>query len=221
MILIGQYDSPFVRRVAVTLNYYGLSFERRPLSVFRDFDTVLALNPLGKVPVLALDDGESLFDSWAILEYLDGLVGSEKRLVPATEPERHRVLRVEAVAVGLCEKLYERGYEFVRRDANKLDPDVVARTERQIRSALDWLEALRPSPWLCGTGITRPDMTAAIAVTYLREKHAGFISHAEHPALQALCDRCEPTEHFRDSAYSAAEALRSGWHARATPRAVS
>jgi glutathione S-transferase len=216
MILIGQYDSPFVRRVAVTLNYYGLSFKRRPFSVFRDFDTVLALNPLGKVPVLTLDDGESLFDSWAILDYLDSLVGSEKRLVPAAEPERRQVLRVEAVAVGLCEKLYERGYEFVRRDADKLDPDVVARTERQIRSALDWLEALRPSPGLCGSGITRADMTAAIAVTYLREKHAGLISLAEHPALQALCDRCEATEHFRDAAYSIAEAVRSGWHARAT-----
>jgi glutathione S-transferase len=212
MILIGQYDSPFVRRVAVTLYHYGLSFERRVLSVFRDFEAVLALNPLGKVPILTLDDRESLFDSRAILDHVDSLVAPEKRLVPAAEPGRREVLRVEAVAVGLCEKLYDRGYEFARRRPDKQDPDVVARTERQIRSALDWLEALRPSPWLCGSGFTRADLTAAIAVTYLREKHGGFISLSEHPALQALCDRCEATEHFRDAAYSAAEAAHSGWH---------
>lgn len=60
MILVGQYDSPFVRRVAVTLNLYGLPFGRWSFSVFKDFDAVLALNPLGKVPVLTLDDGEGL-----------------------------------------------------------------------------------------------------------------------------------------------------------------
>jgi glutathione S-transferase len=214
MILVGQYDSPFVRRVAVTLNHYGHSFERRPLSVFRDFDAVLAFNPLGKVPVLTLDDGESLFDSRIILDYLDGLAAPELRLVPTAESDRHRVLRVEAIAVGLCEKLYERGYEFARRDTDKQDLRVVARTERQIRSALDWLEALRPSPWLHGTRFTRADMTAAIAVTYMREKHEGFVSPSEHPGLQALCDICERTEHFHDAAYSAVEAERSGWRPR-------
>ncbi|MFI4997457.1 MAG: glutathione S-transferase N-terminal domain-containing protein [Hyphomicrobiales bacterium] len=70
MVLVGQYDSPFVRRVAVTLNHYGIGFTRQVLSVFGDFDQMLTVNPLGKVPSLALEDGESLFDSRAILEEL-------------------------------------------------------------------------------------------------------------------------------------------------------
>jgi glutathione S-transferase len=215
MILVGQYDSPFVRRVAVTLNLYGIPFVRRPFSVFKDFDAVLALNPLGKVPVLTLDDGENLFDSRAILDYLDSLVEPELRLLPPAEPERHRVLRVEVIAVGLCEKLYELGYEFARREAGKQDPGVVARTERQVRSALDWLEALRPSPWLHGANLTRADMTAAIAVTYMREKQAGLVPRSRHPMLQALCDRCEATDQFLNASYSTAEAARSGWRPRA------
>ncbi len=54
-------------------------------------------------------------------------------------------------------------------------------------------------------------MTAAVAVTYLREKSTGLIDLAEVPSLMALCDRCEATEPFRRAAYSAAEAARSGW----------
>ena len=54
LILVGQFDSPFVRRVAVALNHYGLPYERNVLSVFRDFEAMLAVNPLGKVPSLIL-----------------------------------------------------------------------------------------------------------------------------------------------------------------------
>ena len=58
MILVGQFDSPFVRRVAIALHHYGYPFERRVLSVFKDFDAMLAINPLGKVPTLITDEGE-------------------------------------------------------------------------------------------------------------------------------------------------------------------
>ena len=211
MILVGQYDSPFVRRVAVALHLYGLPFERRALSVFRDFDAVLAISPLGKVPVLLLNDGEPLFDSRAILDHLDSLVGPDARLLPKAEPDRRSVLRAEAVALGLCEKLYEHGVELGRRAPGRQDPAMLERAERQIRSALGWLEALRPAPWLVGGRFTRADATAAIALTYLREKSAGVVDPAEVPALRALCDRCEATEPFRRAAYSAVEAARSGW----------
>ena len=73
MILVGQYDSPFVRRVAVTLHHYGMPFERQVLSVFADAAAVRAVNPLGQVPALRLDDGETLFDSAAILDWLSTL----------------------------------------------------------------------------------------------------------------------------------------------------
>jgi len=215
MILIGQYDSPFTRRVAVTMNFYGVVFERRVLSVFTDFDVMLTLNPLGKVPVLQLEDGERLYDSRAILDYLDGMVGADRRMVPADEPHRRGVLRVEAVALGLTEKLLERGFEFARRDPEKRDPAVVQRVERQISSALAWLEALQPAPWLCGDAISRADVTAAIAYTYIKEKQPVLLERAAYPALGEHCMRCEALTQFRDAAYSAAEARRRGWSAEA------
>ena len=73
MILVGQNDSPFVRRVAVTLRHYGMAYQRKPLSVFADYDAVRALHPLGRVPILLLDGGETLADSAAILDAIAGL----------------------------------------------------------------------------------------------------------------------------------------------------
>jgi glutathione S-transferase len=213
MILIGQYDSPFVRRVAVTLHCYELPFVRRVLSVFTDFDAMLTINPLGKVPVLQLDDGERLFDSRAILDYLDSLVAPDRRLAPASEPARRQVLRIDAVATGLAEKLYERGYEFARRDPAKRDHAIVARVERQIDAALSWLEELAPSPWLFGNQMSRADVTAAIAFTYLIEKHRNFLERRPSPALEAHCRHCEALPQFVFAAYSASEAERSGWYA--------
>jgi glutathione S-transferase len=211
MILIGQYDSPFVRRVAVTLHCYRMSFERRVLSVFTDFDAMLAINPLGKVPVLELDDGDRLFDSRAILDYLDSRVAARQRMVPLSEPARRSVLRIDAVATGLAEKLYERGYEFARRDPEKRDLAILARAERQIDSALSWLEKLAPSPWLFGDRMSRADVTAAIAFTYLIEKHRSFLERRSSPVLEAHCRYCEALQQFVAAAYSASEAARSGW----------
>jgi glutathione S-transferase len=78
MILIGQYDSPFVRRTAIALRLYGLPFEHRPWSTFGEADKIAPYNPLRRVPTLVLDGGETLIESFAILDYLDELVGPDK-----------------------------------------------------------------------------------------------------------------------------------------------
>src|SRR5215813_10852277 len=83
MFLIGQYDSPFVRRVAIALKLYGLAFEHKPWSTFGDADKIAPYNPLRRVPTLVLDDGEALIESTIILDYLDELVGPEKAMLPA------------------------------------------------------------------------------------------------------------------------------------------
>src|SRR6476646_7350167 len=81
MILIGQFDSPFVRRVAIALRLYGLPFEHRPWSTFGDADKIAPYNPLRRVPTLVLDSGEALIESTAILDYLDELVGRDKAMM--------------------------------------------------------------------------------------------------------------------------------------------
>lgn len=104
MILIGQYDSPFVRRVGIALTLYDLPFEHWPWSVFGDGEKIAPLNPLVRVPTLKLDDGLVLVESHAMLDHLDGLVPPERALFPREEPARHRAVRVAALAMGLAEK---------------------------------------------------------------------------------------------------------------------
>ena len=82
MILVGQYDSPFVRRVAVSLRVLGFAYEHDTRSVFGDFDSMRKTNPLGRIPSLVLDTGEVLIDSGAILDWLDQQVGPGRALVP-------------------------------------------------------------------------------------------------------------------------------------------
>ena len=100
MLLIGMFDSPFVRRVAISLEALQLDFEHRNWSVGRDFDRIRAYSPLGRVPVLVLDGGEVLTESAAILEYLDRRVGPERALTPAAAADALPLLRLMAFATG-------------------------------------------------------------------------------------------------------------------------
>jgi len=211
MILIGQYDSPFVRRVAIALHHYGLPFERRVLSVFKDFDDMLAINPLGKVPCLELDDGEVLFESRAIIDYLEGVAPDDKRLAPLEEPARMRVLKVEAVGIGLAEKIYERGIERSRRAPGTSDPDWCERLERQILSATDWLEARAPSPWFCGSAFTRADLAVAVAMQYLARVLPNLDDASRLSGLHEHRARCEALAVFAAVKDSTEEAVASGW----------
>ena len=115
MFLIGQYDSPFVRRVAIAMRLYGMPFEHRPWSTFSNADKIAPYNPLHRVPTLVLDNGEALIESAAILDYLDEAVGPEKAMLPSRGEARRRQLRLCALATGLGDKAVSLVYERVLR----------------------------------------------------------------------------------------------------------
>jgi len=139
MILIGQFDSPFVRRVGIALTVYGMAFEHRPWSVFGNADQIRVYNPLMRVPTLVLDDGDVLVCSATIIDYLDGLVAPDCRLFPIVEPDRHRALAVAALGTGLADKAVSLFYE--RRLHQETSDIWVDRCRRQIDGVL---EASRP-----------------------------------------------------------------------------
>ncbi len=134
MFLIGQYDSPFVRRVAIALRLYGLPFEHRPWSTFGEGDKIAPYNPLRRVPTLVLDSGEALIESTAILDYLDELVGPDKAMIAERGEARRHALKICALGSGLADKAVSLIYERVlRKDQLKL---WVERCEAQISGVL-------------------------------------------------------------------------------------
>jgi glutathione S-transferase len=199
MILIGQYDSPFVRRVAIALRLYELSFEHRPWSTFGDGDKIAPYNPLRRVPTLVLGSGEALIESTAILDYLDDLVGPEDAMIAARGPARHRGLKICALATGLGDKAVSLVYERVlRKDPSKL---WVERCEAQIGSVLDALEKERAgiaTPYWFGTSIGHADIAVACVLRFTGEAHPHLFNAARYPALAAHAARCEALPPFKE-----------------------
>ena len=199
MILIGQYDSPFVRRVAIALKLYGLPFEHRPWSTFGDGDKIAPYNPLRRVPTLVLDGGEVLIESTAMLDYLDELVGPEKAMIAAREPERRRGLKICALAMGLADKAVSLLYERVlRQDQSKI---WVERCEVQIGGVLEVLEKERAgiaSPYWFGEKIGHPDIAVACVLRFTNEAHPRLFDAARYPALAAHAARCEALAVFKE-----------------------
>ena len=203
MILVGQMDSPFVRRVAVTLNLYAMPFEREIIAVYGDADAVRKINPLGKVPALVLEDGETLFDSQIIIDYLDEQAGPERALTPAGGKARRQCLTCVAVALGLAEKVVGLNFETRQRPAGTIDGGVVARLESQVISALGWLENRigANGPWLCGQVLTQADVTVVSALTHLINRRPELFPGGGSPALAALRRRAEELTPFRASPF--------------------
>jgi glutathione S-transferase len=199
MFLIGQYDSPFVRRVAIALKLYGLAFEHKPWSTFGDADKIAPYNPLRRVPTLVLDDGEALIESTIILDYLDERVGHEKAMLPRAGVDRRKHLRICALATGLGDKAVSLLYERVlRKEQLAL---WVERCEKQIADVLKVLEAERArvtTPYWLGMRIGHADIAVACVVRFTREAHPQLFDAARYPALNAHSERCEALPPFKE-----------------------
>jgi glutathione S-transferase len=196
MILVGQYDSPFVRRVAVALNLLGLGYEHRPWSTFGDADRLAALNPMRRVPALVLDDGQVPIESAAILDHLDEIAG-EARLFAPSGPARRVMLRVCALATGLCDKMVSLLYERLLHD--EASEALVARCSAQIQGALAALEGARAdcaTPFWFRATPGHSDIAVACALRFLAEAHPGLHEAAERPHLAAHAAACEAMPAF-------------------------
>lgn len=201
MILIGQYDSPFVRRVAIAMRLYDVSFEHRPWSTFGDAEKIAPYNPLRRVPTLVLDSGEALIESAMILDYLDELVGPERAMLASHGEMRRRHLRLCALATGIGDKAVSLVYERVlRKEQLNL---WVERCEAQISGVLDVLEHERAevkTPYFFGERIGHSDIAVACVLRFTREAHEHLFDARRYPALIAHAKVCEALPYFMEIA---------------------
>ena len=194
MILIGQYDSPFVRRVAVSLRVLNFSYQHDTRSVFGDFDAMRTINPLGRIPSLVFGDGDTLIDSAAILDWLDHAVGPDRALVPLKQPDRRRVLHRIALATGAIDKAGAATYERLIRPSAYRWPEWIGRCRTQAAGAI---EALAAEPWQTSTELDQAQITTACMITYVRMTDPDLIPPDRYPVLDALSAHCEARPEFQ------------------------
>jgi glutathione S-transferase len=199
MILIGQYDSSFVRRCAIAMRIYNLNFDHEPWSTFGDAGKIRKYNPLTRVPTLVLDNGDVLSDSYSIIDYIDSLAPHGKLLMPKLQPERHQVMAVMSLATGLADKVVALFYEKVLHDHPS--EKYIARCRMQIAETLSALEkdrANRDDDYWFGDRLTHADIAVACALQHLGASHPDIAAGANIPALKAHCEKMEAMPVFRE-----------------------
>jgi glutathione S-transferase len=196
MILIGQYDSPFVRRVAVTLHHYHMPFTRKPLSVFGDKKEVQAINPLCRVPILILEDGETLIDSNAIIDHLDHVAGGARAMTPQHGTERRKVLQACAISTGISDKVVGLFFERQFHENGQVSKSLDARMASQIKAALEKLEHDCGTPWFFDNKMSQADITIGCMLSHLKLRLPEFFPADKYPKLHALSRHCEMREEF-------------------------
>lgn len=209
MKLIGMLDSPYVRRVAVSLQLLDVPFAHQSLSVFRTFDQFRQINPVVKAPTLVAVDGTVLMDSTLILQYAETLAAPERRLTPTDPAALLRSLRVLGLALAACDKGVQIVYERNVRPAEKLHQPWVERVTVQMLSAFDALEAEeRAGPLvLGGPGTDHGAVMTAVTWHFMQQMLPEVVAAADYPLLSELSRRAEALPQFAaaphgDSTYS-------------------
>jgi glutathione S-transferase len=195
--LIGMLDSPYVRRVAISLQLLGLRFEHQSLSVFRTFPQFQKINPVVKAPTFICDDGEVLMDSTLILEYAEALA-RPRTLMPAKPQELQHALRVIGLALAACEKAVQIIYERNQRPPEKLYEPWVARVSGQLLAAFGALEedlGRRP------LAMDQAGVTTAVAWYFAQQYLPDVVPAGGYPNLVAFSAKAEALPEFKAAPY--------------------
>ncbi len=198
MKLVTSLTSPYGRKVRVVLAEKKIPFKLQVENPWSPDSPVPALNPLGKVPVLVLEDGVSVFDSRVIVEYLDD-VSPVGHLIPA-EPKSRMVVRgVEALADGVADAAVA-VYLEQKRPADKQSADWLTLQEKTLFRGLEALsEALGEKPWYLGNSMTLADIACGCMLGYLELRFPEISWRTAHPNLLRLADKLAARASFQET----------------------
>ncbi|MDB5891814.1 MAG: glutathione S-transferase [Polaromonas sp.] len=208
MKLIGMLDSPYVRRVAISLQLLGLRFEHQSLSVFSTFEEFALINPVVKAPSLVCDDGQVLIDSTLITDYAELLSAQKLRhrtLMPAGLVERQRAVRMIGLALVACEKSIQIVYEHKLRPAEKLHQPWIARVTAQMLAACDALETeMEKHPLAVSShSINQAGISTAVAWHFMQQMVPEVVDANQYPLLCAFSVLAEELDAFRAAPHGA------------------
>lgn len=198
MKLIGSHTSPFVRKVRIVLAEKKIEYEFEVDSPWTAETRVPEFNPLGKIPVLVLDDGSTLFDSRVIAEYIDNVTPNNK-LMPAPNRERTEVKRWEALADGVCDAAAAAFLENKRPSGEKSAAGIARQLDKVNRSLAFMAKELGENSWCMGNHISLADIAVGTALGYLAFRFADIDWQTEHPNLARLYEKAMQRQSFIDT----------------------
>jgi glutathione S-transferase len=183
MKLLASLASPYTRKVRVVLAEKKIEFEMELVDVQPIDNPVNGKNPLGKVPTLVLDDGNALYDSRVIVEFLDS-VSPISKLIPADIRDRVQVRRWEALADGVVDAGILVRYESMR-DQNEQSPAWVEKQVARMHRGMAQLAAeLNGRNWCHGDRYSLADIAFGACLGWLGFRKPGGVDwHAEYPLL--------------------------------------
>ena len=199
MKLYSSPTSPYVRKVRIALVEKKIECDLIDASPWVEDSPVPQFNPLGKVPVLVLDDGTALYDSRVIVEYLD-TVSPVSRLIPEPNRQRIAVRRWEALADGICDAAVAMVREKLR-PAKQQSPDALARNhDKVVRGVQALAIELGEEAWCNGEGYSLADIATGCALAYLDLRHPTIDWRADYPNLLKLFDKLAKRASFAETA---------------------
>src|SRR3984893_192719 len=196
MILVGRHDSPYVRRVGVSLHVLAISFELLPLSPFPKPRSFVNLARPAACRRSSSRTTRFLIESAAILDYLDDIVGPSRALLPVAGEPRRRCLRILASATAACDKAIAISYER-RRPSERIFFDWIARCRTQLDAALAELDSFKRLSWPIHDRLMQTDITTACMLGYVRRVEPGALLDGRYPYLEELAARCEQHSVFK------------------------
>jgi glutathione S-transferase len=185
MKLIASLTSPYVRKIRIVLAEKKIDCDLVLDSPWVEGNTVAAVNPLGKIPVLVLDDESTLYDSRVIAEYLD-TVAPNNRLIPASGRERISVKRWEALADGVLDAAVAAFLEAKRPDGER-SPSWIERQRGKVNQALKVMsDDLGEQAWCHGSGLSLADIAVGCALGYVSFRLGDIRWSEQYPNLAQL-----------------------------------
>lgn len=198
MKLIGSLTSPYVRKTRIVLAEKKIDYDFVLESPWVEGNAVVKYNPLGKIPVLVLDDDSTLFDSRVIVEYLDNMTPNNK-LLPASGRERITVKRWEALADGICDAAATAFLE-AKRPKKLQDASWIERQRGKVGAGLEALsEEVGESPWCFGNSLTLADIAVGAALGYLVFRFGDIDWQTTHPNLARLYEKLMQRPSFQET----------------------
>ncbi|MCH9670377.1 MAG: glutathione S-transferase N-terminal domain-containing protein [Gammaproteobacteria bacterium] len=199
MRLLSATPSPFARKVRIVLQEKAIDFELVTEVPWDNDASAPSYNPLGKIPVLVLDDGTTYYDSTYILEYLE-YAHPHPAILPSDPLERLVHRRFEVLADGLCDAVVLITIESTRGEAQK-SARWQRRQQNKVEAALEEMDKFHQAtqPFTAGETFGLADIALGCALGYLDVRLSTLDWRAKHPELSARFDALSERSSFRQT----------------------